>query len=140
MVAVRPNEKSHQGLVIGLLTFVLLAGWAGSWLHSVPSEPQAVEAPKQRGVKSGDTIRLVRNTPSCRDSDDVKILVQVARENDGGAIDKLLAADRCLLLKRDAVVFVERLSTWGTSACLRPRGEISCVWTPIDFLEPAPSR
>lgn len=135
MAAVTPNEKSHQGLVVGLLVFVLLAGLVSSWLHSAPSETQAADPPKQRRVKPGDTIRLVRNTPSCRDSEDVKALVRLARENDGGAIDKLLAADRCLLLEKDAVVSVERLSTWGTSACLRPRGEISCVWTPIDFLE-----
>jgi hypothetical protein len=55
-------------------------------------------------------------------------------QNEPDVAFKYAAGKRCGWIKEDSQVFVEK-TTWKGLACIRPKGQVDCLWTNMEQVD-----
>jgi hypothetical protein len=147
----RRKPKTKRGLA--LLIFALIAlpvirllmpaqPQAQSAETSKAMAAQAANAPAPAPLSIGQRVVVVTmaNWVSCKSFDDTKRLRELIRSHDMAAVSRFIGikepAGECRYLPKGTVATVED-SNWYGYYCIRPEGDIDCLWADRPMLEDA---
>ena len=123
------KSRSLQRCVIGLSTLLL----AGVVTISVDDETSAYADALhvgEHGQIDPESFAQHRDTSgwyACHNYDDLAKLDQLMKEDDGQTAIAF-AQQRCVRLPAATPVVVEDATFWHDALCVRPRGQLDCLW------------
>jgi hypothetical protein len=94
----------------------------------IESKPESKPAADSLPPAPGTIVTITEGTAGCENYDDLKKMQHLVAAKDQEAARVLVQQRKCVYFKIGAKVTVEQLGYFSETACVRPKGQVNCVW------------
>ncbi|MGD0636256.1 MAG: hypothetical protein ABSA13_18955 [Beijerinckiaceae bacterium] len=91
--------------------------------------------PTHKFMRIDTVVRLSDDAPGCPRLEDYSKIRDLIGQGDEEAALKMVESGACKKLDEGSTAILQDQSIWNRAECVRPRGEVNCLWVSLDSVE-----